>query len=1059
MILYNISDKFCNDDIVNYPFNIMNKHGEPIRDFWKVINTVVNHIVDDDTSKVRFIWIEAESYCQTEVFLKRILELHHEDYPTLYLHWIDFANQGISISTKVNQVMIDHVYFSNIPTLKICVIDHAETIGQISQFTELCDRFSNNPCIFIFLSKKGSDADANYWSDLVRNSQNVTTQNLGIIRSESNYFVVKPYSIEICKELLNKAIRNDEIKRRILEIAERTLNYEMCRPYYFDLLISVLRQCITKEDVPTAFNDTLLLENIYSTAISGIIGHLKGESTLEAYIIGYYNSDFVKKSGLDEQKRLPIDNYAWAYGIISHTPNIAKREYYKDSINLIFEKRGNNFEQSSFDQLKDINAHLVKLSFDGSNTVNPSFNLKEYFIELVQNSLYGALICSAVMNDCFYQIEESARQRLFIVLAQNYLKKLGDKDKIRIHVLLGQELGKLLPKLPNQTIVDGMGYFFCQVTNDYIMPVCNQNGISVIPVTNFEFEKFVKDGGYYNYYKKEFSGPLNKIAVAYYKEIFDFIVLALSGQDGEDCSCLATLLKGYDWLQYKQIAYLFTHGSDTAFNTIYESIQSNLYPTLLEYPAKWTDKKNSHPARPFCNPLQPVTCINLFEARAYVKWLSKKIGQPVRILKFDPDYLSIVGSTESPESRKHREKFLTYIQEASFFINSAEHSKYFYGRDDIEVKEISPVAIPDTKFDGLYDFVGNVFEMQDSRYNYCYAEEDISSQSIGEFEKRDTAIVDYNCPGGGFQRNKANWPPEYMGQVPAFLRNQDIGFRIVINGKNGGDRTINKLPPTLSKYSEKVEEVFQIPEITNWSSRLLDSITITSENKELNKGLTYSYEDKSVTLYSIKSDNEGLEYIMLLAEREYIYAYHLRCITSICSEKIDNEISIITSHAIPPESLANRKKCSNKNMANWIDLLQVVGDHLAAYFEAYSLDICNGYFSVPPIDLHPNIVNKRENKKESALNGRYKISYSESASDFRLEFFHSLKSKLGANYFLPDWVNIVDFIEFLTTLIDRNARLDIETIFTAITTIDTADLHEQINKKKLRSMEERVENG
>lgn len=1061
MIQYNISDKFSNDDIVNYPFNIMNKYGEPIHDFWKVIQEVADHIVDDDTSKVRFIWIEAESYCQTEVFLKRILELHHEDYPTLYLHWIDFTNQGISISAKVSQVMIGHAYFSNLPTLKICVIDHAETIGQISQFTELCDRFSNNPCIFIFLSKKGSDADINYWIDLVRNSQNTSTQNLGIIRSESNYFVVKPYSIEICKELLSKAIINDEVKRRSLEIAESTLDYEMRRPYYFDLLISVLRQCISKEDVPTAFNDTLLLENIYSKAISGIIDHLKGESTLNAYIIGYYNSDFVKKCDLDEQKRLPIDNYAWAYGIISYTPNNRKCEYYRESITLLFEKNGNSFNTNSFDQLKDINAHIVKIKFEGPNAVNPSFNLREYFIELAQNSLYGALICSAVMNDCFYQISDSFRQSLFVVLAQNYLNKLEDQNKIRIHVLLGLELGRLLPKLPDQTIVNGMGYFFSQVTNDYVVPVCNQNGVSVIPLTNFEFEKFVKDGGYCDYYEKEFSGPLNRIAVAYYKEIFDFIIGSLSGQNNEDCNCLATLLKGYDWLQYKQIAYLFTHGSDTSFDTIYESIQLNLYPTLLEYPAKWADRKNSQTTHPFCNPLQPVICINLFEARAYVKWLSKKIGQPVRILKFDPDYLSIVGSTESPEGQKQREKFLRYINDTSCFINSAEHSKYFYGRDDIEVRDLSPVAIPDTEFDELFDFVGNVFEMQDSRYNYCYSEhlESISSQSICEFEKRDSSIIDYNCPGGGFQRTKANWPPEYMGQVPAFLRNQDIGFRIVINGENEGGRTINKLPPNFTDYTERSKEVFQVSEIKSWSSRLLNSITLSSEHKELNKGPIYSYEEKSVTLYSIKSDNEGLEHIILLAEGDYIYAYHLKCITYIESEELDKEISIITRQAIPPESLSNRKRCSNKNMANWIDLLKVVGNHTTSYFEAYPLNICNGFFSVQPIELHPNIVNDKECKETSAFIGEYKISYSEFARDFRLEFYHSLKSKLGVNYFLPDWVNIVDFIGFLTTLIDGNVRLDIETIFAAITTIDTADLHEQINRKKLRAMEERRKMG
>lgn len=1057
MIHYNISDKFNNDDVVNYPFNIMNSDGQLINDFWEIIHEIADHIVNDNTSKVRFVWIEAESYCQTEVFLKRILLPHHKDYPVLYLHWIDFINQGITINTKVNQVMIDNKYFSNQNTLKICVIDHAETIGQIDQYTELCDKFSDNPCIFIFLSKKGSEADINYWLDLIRSSQNTTNNNLGIIRSESNFYLVKPYSIDICKKLISNAIHNKEVRLRSLETAETTLNYEMRRPYYFDLLISVLRQCNSQEEVPIAFNDTLLLENIYSKAIRGIVGHLTGESTLDSYIQGYYKSDFVKKSGLDKQKRIPIDNYAWAYGIISYTPSVKKVDYYKKAIALTFKANGEDYNTNSFDQMRGINKHIVTIKFERSEEINKLFDLNDYLRELASYNLFGALICATVLNDCFDQVDVSIRRQVFITLGTIYRNELGDRTKIRMHVLLGLELGKLLPKIPNQTIAESMGYFFDRVTDNYVLPVCNKNGIAVISLTNFEFEKFVKDGGYQNYYNKEFAGPLNKIAVTYYKEIFDFIVGALDGLNTDDSKCLALLLKGYDWLQYKQIAYLFAQKSAITTNEIFSSIETNNYPLSLEYPAKWADRQNSQTTRPFCNPLQPVICINLFEARAYANWLSDKIGMDVRIMKYDPDYLSIIGSMDSDEDRIQRDKFLKYLDDKSCFINSAEHSQYFYGSDDIEIRELSPMAIPDTQFLELFDFVGNVFETQDTHYNYYYPEE-ISERSIQEFQKKERAVTDYNCPGGGFQRTKANWPPEYMGQAPAFLRNQDIGFRIVINGKGEGHRQFENFTVSPVKYDESSKEIFTLLVTKHNSGQLLDNVTITSKNNELNKSDIYVNKTQSVVLFSIKNynDNTNVEFIMLLASGECIYAYHLKKIATIKTDEVEKKISIIARKPISPESLAARKRCNNQSKADWIELLIMEGNFLTNYFQAYPLNVCNGSFVVPDLMICQDIVDGVMHEKISTLSGEYKISYVEHLGAFRSKFYNGLKSKLGVDFFLPDWIDIVDFIGFLSSTIDIKLKLNVEIIFAAITTIDTADLHEQINKKKLLAIEERM---
>ena len=188
---------------------------------------------------------------------------------------------------------------------------------------------------------------------------------------------------------------------------------------------------------------------------------------------------------------------------------------------------------------------------------------------------------------------------------------------------------------------------------------------------------------------------LNRIATEYYKEIFDFVIGALQDRKSKDCNCLARLLKGYDWEHYKQIAYLLSRKDDINSEAIYGAIDTN-YPNKVSYPAKWSDCQNADMSRPFCNPLQPVVCINIFEARAYAKWLSAKINKKVRILNYDPDYLSVIGKDEDTSAESLRQLFILHIENHRDFINTAENNDLFYNKNDIKIKEPSPVGMPNS---------------------------------------------------------------------------------------------------------------------------------------------------------------------------------------------------------------------------------------------------------------------------------------------------------------------------------------------------------------------------
>lgn len=1050
MFKYKNSGIFVNE-FVDYPFNITDGKSIPIKDFWEVINKNIRQINDENMSKIRYIWIDACNYCQTEIFLKKILLPNQDKYPILYLHWIDFINKDKTIYHQLSQEQIDGQYFINNANLtKICVIDHAETINQIDQYFELCKKLHDNKCIFIFVCKKELP-EPSFWKEIVkRASRNSNDDNnnyyLGILRSEDNYFVVRPYTILQCENIFRSAILKDDIKNKAISISN-TLEEELRKPYYFDFLISELNSYNSLSQMPNKLDDSELILKIFDKSLDGIVAHLKGHTTFRTFLDGYYNSSFVKTYNYGEHSRIPFDNYVWAYGIIYFSANEKHDDIISTQFNYSNEKNDIDYKR----QLQEINERVIQICYsEKKKTINKNFILKDYFIDLINFNIEASKICAFLLNKCFDKIDIETSQTIFKSLGERYNKTLNSKEEISTFYSLGMEIGMLLPKISDKCIGEGLNYLFNFVNEKYVEPKCNDSGISVIPVTNFEFKKFVDDGGYSLFYSSNSDKPLNDIATEYYKEIFDFIINALSGNSRMDSNCLARLLKGYGWDYYKQVAYLFSKKEDINNAAIYQAIGLN-YPHDILYPAKWSDSNNSNISRPFCNPLQPVVCINLFEARAYTKWLSSKIQRNVRILNYDPDYLSIIGNCDNDVQRQY---FISHIKTQHDFINSIENESLFYGANDIKVKEPFPVAMPNSKFEKLYDFVGNIFETQDTPFTYKY---DKSNEIInGQLKQTNDIFIDYNCPGGGLQRTEANWPPEYMGQVPAFLRNQDIGFRIVIESQSVGSRQHKSRKLDSVCYSKSTVETFSNNNIDRDNTSLFKHIHLKYiDNNDFEKNFMRSKiffnADKSIVIYSLKNTNSKAytEAILLVQNKHNIFAYHLVNIVSVvCDTEICDKtcLKIFSRKPTISDDMSLRKKMQNYMFSDWIDMIELTeGGNIYNYI-AFPINIVNGFFQITNRRIRYDVRDGQENKGSSLLNNSYIICFNNDSQNYKKSYYESLKDKLGANFFLPDWINIVDFIRSIN--IQISDELDIETVIAAISTIDTSDLHEQINLKK-----------
>ena len=249
-----------------------------------------------------------------------------------------------------------------------------------------------------------------------------------------------------------------------------------------------------------------------------------------------------------------------------------------------------------------------------------------------------------------------------------------------------------------------------------------------------------------------------------------------------------------------------------------------------------------------------------------------------------------------------------------------------------------------------------------------------------------------------------------MGQVPAFLRNQDIGFRIVIGGKDKiGINSDNQLHNKI-EYYENQKTIFHKINTKKIDKMVFGNISVNYIDKlnhsvidVLNRTLVYGNEQKSIAIYSTGNNQNKLydESIMLIHDEksENIYAYHLLLVSSVKTYNADQNIQLIFKHPKIPSKLALRKNYENQSLADWIDVLEINKELISETYSVYPLNITNSYFDILPRKLRKSVVNGTERKKNSSISGLYKISFCNNKLEFRNSFFNDLKFKLGTDFF------------------------------------------------------------
>lgn len=352
---------------------------------------------------------------------------------------------------------------------------------------------------------------------------------------------------------------------------------------------------------------------------------------------------------------------------------------------------------------------------------------KKDFIELLIGS--GNLLYAA---ECVKNSDESFKQ----IISESIVKRLKDNNlTLTERADLGFYLGEI-------------GDIRFLKTNGYIEPpIVSVTGMSKVkigcfPITNAEFELFIKDNGYTNTDYWDIGirdGWFN------YDRVFDVMIgfwydirrrFNLTPNsfiefcrneliDTEKCACLA-------W---------FLNMSDDDVRTMFLDLYNK---EKYQKPLLW-DNPN------YNNPSQPVLGISYYEALAYCSWLSSKTGRNYRLL------------TEDEWETMARANTLKYIF-------GGRYSDKVCNTLECELKSVMPVGVIERNktSEGIYDINGNIFEWTSSIY------------------RKDTEPlnIQYVVKGGSWIQTKERATSKYIGRAKAWCRNADVGFRVCLDENN-----------------------------------------------------------------------------------------------------------------------------------------------------------------------------------------------------------------------------------------------------------------------------------
>lgn len=350
-------------------------------------------------------------------------------------------------------------------------------------------------------------------------------------------------------------------------------------------------------------------------------------------------------------------------------------------------------------------------------------NNKEYFIKLLIER--GEIIYAA---ECVVNNGENLKK----VVVNSIISTLETSVDIKTISTLSPYLGLI-------------GDTRFNLKSDYIEPnlttVAMLDGlkISIYPVTNLEFKKFIDDRGYKNeiYWSEAINDNWFNYDIIQQKmfEFWSNIRYRFNNNENalidfcreqavdiEQCACLAWFLSVSDSDLMALLRDLYRE-------------EKYLQPLL------WNDPR-------YNNPSQPVVGVSYYEVKAYCHWLSDKTGKKFRLL--------------------HQEEWEV--------ISRAEKYKYVFDGDvsnincntiESKINEILPVGVlfKNRTPEGIFDLNGNIFEWTDTIYR----------------DHTDPLQRQYIVKGGSWIQGKERATSKYVGRAKTWCRNLDVGFRVCLD--------------------------------------------------------------------------------------------------------------------------------------------------------------------------------------------------------------------------------------------------------------------------------------
>ncbi|MDR2971976.1 MAG: SUMF1/EgtB/PvdO family nonheme iron enzyme [Bacteroidales bacterium] len=994
---------------------------------------------------------------------------------------IDFSdikekdNQNSAVYSVLNKIKLrDNTYFPASNSCKIVVIDHAENIQHsqeiynlIKKIQESINNYHGKYIVILLNTKEEFDISGGFWEKCIRKKP----AGMDFLdRQDDVNKKNEPYNTHEIEMIITQC-NFDEAKKKSFIKEINNLPKDLYRAYYLDRFLLYLQT----NPFPKNIKAFSVLIELYEEQLNSI-----NETEFKAF------QKSIKDNGVfgQDYSHTVNQNFICSYYIKRQWGNI------NDS-NLMDLLLSNGIYKKREDAAQILRDAFLFL---------PSASRPEFFEKFVHNSKFTAALVGEIASKYSKEIDKSVLENIFMLLCDLYNEKVelcdcfnsckgADIEKCKGEFKLRFEIGKILGELlirkndsgeyfiPRALIKKKLNCFFDEVTENYVIPQVNKHGISVNPITNFEYELFQRDSS--NYAKIEGLPSTNEAREKYYNifsEIFNFIKQA-SIQKIENQAVrrkLAKILKGVGWLHYTSLVEIInmisTEDSGKYIHLI--KVLEKYYPDNICSPVKWSIPYKSSDI--FCNPMQPVVGLSLFEAKAYALWLSDKIQKKVRIMKYCPDFVNIVGceknvvikevsALQAQEIKKKYEKqradFLRHFSQGdeqfidSRYFNCRTYYKCFYGMNTSS-EPMTIGLIPNNEIFGLYDFCGNVFEMQDDHFNGYGAEDGCHIGEKSEGDKIHEWAKMFNCSGGGWQHSELAFPPQYMGQFTGFTRNQDIGFRVVIDQepskytiKNSKKDDIGKSespddwesPARCNIFRENPKQKFDdstidlsIIKVTNPPQE-----SVKKELKRLSEVVIYENDElEQLCFFGI----DQVPQIAILVRGYELFAYELiQKSYGLSSDNEDLQNMCVSRKKLKQgEKSKPERKRSNREVADEIQTIIWKKQKEQSVYTAIRLDITSGLFRV----------DKRKGTDDSIIGFPWYIQYRNK------KIFEKIKYLLSDKWFMPAWVDLFALSELKASnssdksdeyIVDTN---DTNRIMTTLSIIDTVDMHMSIYEIK-----------